>query len=88
MFFEISVGSNLFHIITIIDFIIQLNARGIIHHKQCLTLDCLAFDLAWVTKHGHYLKSILDNICIFVFHGQTYIFKYILLLKEECLIFK
>jgi hypothetical protein len=50
-YFEIQIGSNPFHIITII----RLYSIGCeMHHSSCigLTIDHLAFDQSGVMKHG------------------------------------
>jgi hypothetical protein len=49
---EIQIVNNLSHIITRIQFLVQLAAWNIIHHAQGLTFERLAFDLVGVTKHG------------------------------------
>jgi hypothetical protein len=49
---EIQISSNPSHIITRIQFSIQLTIAQIIHNLQGLILDRLAFDLTNVTKHG------------------------------------
>jgi hypothetical protein len=49
---EIQIGNNPSHIITRIQFLVQLITGRTIHCAQGLTLEHLAFDLASVTKHG------------------------------------
>ncbi len=49
---EIQRGSNPSHVITKIEFPIQLVATRTIHHAQSITVDRLAFDPIGVTKHG------------------------------------
>jgi hypothetical protein len=49
---DIQIGSNSTHIITKIQFPIQLTATCTIHQAQGLTLDHLAFDPNGVYKHG------------------------------------
>jgi len=49
---DIQIGSNSSHIITIIQFLIQLVTTGTIHWTRGLTLDYLAFDPTNVYKHG------------------------------------
>ncbi len=54
---EIQIGNNPFHIITIIQFPIQLVATHTIHCLQGLTFDHLTFDPNGVTKYGStYIK--------------------------------
>ncbi len=49
---KIQIGSNLSHIITRIQFTIQLTATRTIHQAQGLTLHRLTFDPSGITKHG------------------------------------
>jgi uncharacterized membrane protein len=54
-----TIGNNPLHIITIIQFPIQLIAKCTIHHSLGLTIDCLAFDPKYVIKHGWTYKTLL-----------------------------
>jgi hypothetical protein len=58
---EIQIGSNPCHVITRIQFPIQLVATRTIHHSQNITFDRLAFDPIGVTKHGHYFIFIVKK---------------------------
>jgi len=49
---KIQISNNTFHIITEIQFPIQLATTHTIHQTQGLTIDLLAFDPSGVTKHG------------------------------------
>ncbi len=51
-FAKTQINSDYSHIITRIQFPIQLTATRTIHRAHGLTLDRLAFDLSGITKHG------------------------------------
>jgi hypothetical protein len=55
---DIQIGSNSIHIITKIQFPIQLVATHTIHQTQGLTLDHLAFDPNGVYKYGSRLSKL------------------------------
>jgi hypothetical protein len=52
IFKDIQIGSNSTHIITRMQFPIQLTIGCTIHRTQVLTIDYLAFDLNGIYKHG------------------------------------
>jgi ATP-dependent exoDNAse (exonuclease V) alpha subunit len=58
---KLQIGSNPSHIITRIQFPIQLVTTRTIHQTQGLTFDRLAFDPSGVTKHGLTYTAIFQN---------------------------
>jgi hypothetical protein len=58
---EIQISSNPFHVITRIQFPIQLATRRTMHRAQGLTLDLLAFNSTSVTKEWFHIHIIISN---------------------------
>jgi hypothetical protein len=63
---KIKISENQFHIITRIQFLIQLAVARTIHQSQGLLLDKLAFDPTNVRKHG---QSYIALSCIRIKEG-------------------
>jgi hypothetical protein len=59
---EIQIGMNYLHIVTRVQFPIQLATAHTIHQAQGLSLDSLAFNPQNVSKHGLSYKA-LSRIC-------------------------
>jgi hypothetical protein len=81
---EIWIGSTPSHIITRVQFPIQLVVACTKHCAQGLTLDYLAFVPITLTKLG-WTYTTLSKICIYIcfLHCQKQIFKYIGWLKKK-----
>ncbi len=71
-------GSNPIHIITRIQFLIQLTTRCTVHHAQGLTFDHLAFDPLSATNMAshtqHYFKFVHKSIFVYFPHYEKIIF--------------